>query len=243
MKKFVGYILTPVTLLSALVILVLFQPLQWLLYKAFGYKGHKISTDIIHGSMMCCCCLLFNRFVFINKQKLPKGRPIIFLSNHQSLFDISPLAWFLRPYQARFISKIELTKGIPSISYYLRVAGGANIDRNNPRQSLTEISALGTRMKERKWSAFIFPEGTRSSDGKVRPFQSAGIGMLLKKCPEALLVPVAINNSWKLTPSGIYPLGSFARITLEVLNPIEPGNTPIDELVQQAELQIRKKVF
>ena len=50
-------------------------------------------------------------------------------------------------------------------------------------------------MKENNWSTVIFPEGTRSKDGKVKAFQSAGIATILKKCPEALLVPIAVN-SW-----------------------------------------------
>jgi len=63
---------------------------------------------------------------------------------------------------------------------------------------MTELGRLGTDMKTKQWSAMIFPEGTRSADGVVRTFQSAGMAMLLKKCPEALIVPVAINNSWKM---------------------------------------------
>ena len=101
------------------------------------------------------------------------------------------------------------------------MAGGANIDRNDPRQSITELIKLATRMKENKWSAVIFPEGTRSKDGKVRPFQSAGIATILKKCPEALIVPVAINNSWKMIRYGYYPLSTFERMTWEVLEPID----------------------
>ncbi len=228
--------------MAAILILVVFQPIQWICYKVFGYKAHKIVADIIHACLIGCSYLLLNRVVFINKQNLPKGRPMIFLSNHQSLFDISPLSWFLRRYNAKFISKIELTKGIPTISYYLRVAGGANIDRDNARQSLVEIAALGKRMEENKWSAIIFPEGTRSANGTVKAFQSAGIVTLLKKCPDALLVPIAINNSWKLVQHGIYPLGTFGRISFEVLTPIEPGTRPADELVRQAANQIKERV-
>lgn len=242
MKKLAGYILSPFALIAALIILVVFQPVMWFFYKVLGAKAHKTVADIIHACLIACCYLLGNRVVFINKQNLPKGRPIIFLSNHQSFFDISPLSWFLRGYHPKFVSKIELTKGIPTISFYLKVAGGANIDRNNPRQSLLEIAALGKRMRERNWSAIIFPEGTRSSDGQVKDFQSAGIITLLKKCPEALLVPIAINNSWKLTANGIYPLGTFNEIRFEVLPPIELGKAPVEELVELAEQQIRARV-
>jgi 1-acyl-sn-glycerol-3-phosphate acyltransferase len=85
----------------------------------------------------------------------------------------------------------------------------------------------------------IFPEGTRSKDGVVRPFQSAGVAMLLKKCPDALLVPIAIENSWKVVRYGVYPLDTFVPMKWTVLEPIEPGKTPVAELVQQAEDRIK----
>ena len=176
---------------------------------------------------------------FTNQQNLPIGRPIIFVANHQSLYDIPVLIWFLRKYHAKFISKIELTKGVPSVSYNLRHGGAANIDRKDPRQAITEISKLGTRMKENKWGAVIFPEGTRSKDGTVKTFQAAGVATLLKKCPEALVVPIAINNSWKMVRYGQFPLNTFIAMSWEVLTPIEPGGKPTDEVVAEAEEKIR----
>ena len=178
--------------------------------------------------------------IFINKQNLPIGRPIIFLSNHQSMFDIPPMIYYLRKYHAKFISKIELTKGIPSISFNLKYGGGANIDRKDSRQSIAEIIKLATRMKENKWSAAIFPEGTRSKDGQVKTFQVGGIATILKKCPEALIVPVAIDGTWKITRWGYYPLDTFERLTWTVLKPIEPNGRPMEDLVKEAEDRIKK---
>src|SRR6202044_2998737 len=125
-------------------------------------------------------------------------------------------------YHAKFISKIELTKGIPSVSFNLKYGGAANIDRKDQRQSIMEIVKLGTRMKENKWSAVIFPEGTRSKNGKVKPFRAAGVATILKKCPDALIVPVVIKNSWVIVKYGYYPLNTFTPMSLEVLAPIEP---------------------
>ena len=149
------------------------------------------------------------------------------------------MIYYLRKYHAKFISKVELTKGIPSISFNLRHGGGANIDRKDPRQSITELVKFATRMKENRWGAVIFPEGTRSKDGKVKPFQSAGVATLLKKCPDALLVPVAITDSWKMIQYGLYPLNTFTPMTWEVLEPIEPNTGSVDELVKLAEDRIR----
>jgi 1-acyl-sn-glycerol-3-phosphate acyltransferase len=219
--------------------LVIFHPIQWICFNLFGYKAHKLSVDALNFFLVCTYYPLGDVVTFVNKQNLPVGRPIIFLANHQSLYDIPVMIWFLRKYHAKFISKVELAKGIPSISYNLRHGGAANIDRKDPRQSITEIAKLGARMKENKWSAMIFPEGTRSKDGTVKSFQVGGVATLLKKCPEALIVPVAINNSWKMVRYGSYPLNTFLHMTWEVLAPIEPEKRPIDEVVLEAEQSIR----
>jgi 1-acyl-sn-glycerol-3-phosphate acyltransferase len=240
MRKFLGYILTPIHYLLFGLMLVIFHPIQWICFNAFGYKAHKLSVDALNFFLVCTYYPLGNVVTFVNKQNLPVGRPIIFLANHQSLFDIPVMIWFLRKYHAKFISKVELAKGIPSISYNLRHGGAANIDRKDPRQSITKIARLGTRMKENKWSAMIFPEGTRSKDGKVKTFQVGGVATLLKKCPEALIVPVAINNSWKMVRYGIYPLNTFLHMTWEVLAPIEPEKRPVEEVVLEAENEIKK---
>ena len=240
MRKFLGYILSPIAILAFFLVLIIFQPIQWVCYKLFGYAAHKRSVDILNLFLLRTFNIVFNRVIFINKQNLPVGRPMIFLANHQSLGDIPPLIYYLRKYHAKFISKIELTKGIPSISYNLKYGGGANIDRNDSRQSITEIVKLANRMKENKWSAVIFPEGTRSKDGQVKTFQVGGIATILKKCPDALLVPIAINNAWKMVRYGFYPLNTFQRMTWEVLEPIEPNGRPMEELVLEAENRIKK---
>jgi 1-acyl-sn-glycerol-3-phosphate acyltransferase len=239
MRKLLGYILSPFAILAFFLVLLVFQPVQWLYYKLGGYSAHKKSVDLLNLCLLSTFYILGNRVIFINKQNLPVGRPMIFLANHQSLGDIPPLIYYLRKYHAKFISKIELTKGIPSISFNLKYGGGANIDRSDSRQSVSEIVKLANRMKENKWSAVIFPEGTRSKNGKVKTFHVGGIATILKKCPEALLVPIAINNAWKMVQYGFYPLNTFQRMTWEVLEPIEPNGKPMEELVLEAENRIK----
>ncbi|RZA01506.1 MAG: 1-acyl-sn-glycerol-3-phosphate acyltransferase [Sphingobacteriaceae bacterium] len=242
MRKFLGYILSPIAILAFFLVLCIFQPIQWLSYKLGGYSAHKRSVDILNFFLTSTAYILFNNITFINKQNLPVGRSIIFVANHQSLFDIPPLIFYLRKYHAKFISKVELTKGIPSISFNLKHGGGANINRKDPRQSITELIKFGERMKNNNWSAVIFPEGTRSANGKVKTFQSAGIATILKKCPDALIVPIAIKNSWKMIQYGLYPMNTFTPIIWEVLEPIEPNTGTAEEIVLIAENRIKEKL-
>ena len=235
MRKIFGTILLPITTITFCLLLVIFQPIQWAAYRFGGYSAHKKVVDFLNLCLLRTFVFMGDWVVFINKQNLPIGRPMIFVANHQSLLDIPPLIYFLRKYHAKFISKIELTRNIPSISFNLKYGGAANIDRKDQRQSITEIMKLGTRMKENKWSAVIFPEGTRSKDGQVRHFQPAGVTALLRKCPEALIVPIAIKNSWKLN----FPPSAFVKMTWEVLEPIEPSGRTADDVVKEAEEKIK----
>jgi 1-acyl-sn-glycerol-3-phosphate acyltransferase len=239
MRKFFGYILSPLHYIMFGLLLALFQPVQWVCYRFFGYLAHKRVVDCLNGLITVNYYTLGSRATFVNQQNLPLGRPLIFVANHQSLYDIPPLIYFLRAYHAKFISKIELTKGIPSISYNLKVGGGANIDRQDPRQSIQELVKFGTRMKDNNWGAVIFPEGTRSIDGQVRAFQSAGVATLLKKCPEALIVPITIQNSWKIVQWGIFPLSTFEHLKFKVLAPINPSGNTAAEAVLKAEQAIK----
>ncbi|MBE7177374.1 MAG: 1-acyl-sn-glycerol-3-phosphate acyltransferase [Mucilaginibacter polytrichastri] len=240
MRKLAGYFLSALFYPAFGLCLCIFQPLQWLAHRFGGYSTHKKVVDALNFCLTACYYLLGNTVTFTNHQQLPENRPIIFVANHQSMYDIPPLIWFLRRYHAKFISKIELTKGIPSISFNLKYGGGANIDRKDSKQAIAEILRLSERMKKNNWSCVIFPEGTRSRDGVLKTFQAGGMIALLKKCPEALIVPVAIRNSWKMVRFGGYPLSTFTALSWTVLKPIEPENKPAPELVTEAENAVKE---
>jgi len=242
MNKFFGYIFSPIFYLFFFLTLIIFQPVQWVSYRLFGYKAHKTSVDILNFFLTYCDLLLGSSITFRNDHELPLNRPIIFVANHQSMYDIPALIWFLRRYHVKFISKIELTKGIPSISFNLKYGGGANIDRKDSKQAISEIIKLGRRMKENTWSTMIFPEGTRAKDGKLKSFQVGGIATLLKVVPNALIVPVAIENSWKLVQYGSFPLSFGERLRWTVLNPIEPDGRNPEIVTLEAENAIRTKL-
>ncbi len=242
MKKILGYVLTPIFYLAFGLSLCIFHPIQWFCFNLFGYKAHKKSVDVLNFFLTYSQFTLLNSIKFQNDFDLPTDRSIIFVANHQSMYDIPSLIWFLRKHHPKFISKIELTKGIPSISYNLKHGGGANIDRKDSKQAVSELIKLGRRMKENNWSTVIFAEGTRAKDGKMKTFQIGGIATLLKTVPNAIIVPVAIVHSWKIVRYGMYPLSTLLPLQWTVLAPIERGEMTAEELVLKAENAIRSVV-
>lgn len=242
MKKLIAYVLTPIFYLVFGLLLLVFHLIQWLCLKMGGYGPHKKSVDVLNFFLTASYYLLGNSVTWINPYTLPTDRPIIFVANHQSMFDIPPLIYYLRKHHAKFISKIELTRGIPSISFNLLHGGGANIDRKDSKQSISEILKLAGNMKKYNWSVVIFPEGTRARSGEMKTFHVGGIATILKKVPHALIVPIAINQSWKMQRYRGFPLDVFVPMSWEVLSPIEAQGLPAETIVKKAEQAIRQRI-
>ena len=76
----------------------------------------------------------------------------------------------------------------------------------------------GRNIEKYKRSTVIFPEGTRSKTGEPRPFAVNGLKILCKNAPSSYVLPVTINNSWKMTKWGSFPLGIGNKIEFIILN-------------------------
>lgn len=240
MKKVLAYLWSPLYLLFFGFLALVFHPIQMICRWIGGYQLRKKSVDIMNFFMAYGLVILGSRIRFKGFDQLPQGRPFIIVSNHQSTFDIPPIVWGFRKHHPKFVSKIELAKGIPSISYNLRHGGSALIDRKNPRQAIMEIMKLGKHIEKENYSASIFPEGTRSKNGEVKVFQHAGIASLIRYSPSALIVPLVIDGNSKLIEKGYYPLALGIPLTYTVLAPIEPAGRDPKELTKEIELKIKK---
>ena len=235
MQKIISYPLSIIFYLLFGITLVIFHPVQWLCFNLFGYKAHKKSVDILNFFLVVNTYILGTRYKVEGIEKLPLGVPLIIASNHQSLYDITTIIWFMRKVHPKFVSKIELGKGIPSISYNLNHGGSVLIDRKDPKQSLSAIKQLGEYIEVNKRSAVIFPEGTRSKDGRPKKFAENGLKILCKYAPSAYMVPVTINNSWKMTRWGSFPLGLGNKLTLTIHEPLAVKDMPFSEIFEKTE--------
>jgi 1-acyl-sn-glycerol-3-phosphate acyltransferase len=242
MKKLLSYPLSLVYLIIFGSLLLIFHPVQVCCRFVGGYPLRKCAVDVLNFLLLYSLVILGSRIRFRGFSNIPTGRPLIIVSNHQSTFDIPPIIWGFRKYHPKFVSKKELGKGIPSISYNLRHGGSALIDRRNGRQSIVEITKLGKHIEENNYSASIFPEGTRSKTGKVKKFQHAGLASLLRSAPSALIVPFAIDGNSTLMKRGYFPLNPDTSLTFTALNPIEPEGRDAKDLTEEIETRIRNFV-
>lgn len=242
MRKYLAYPLSAIFFTSFGLTITIFHPIQWICLNVFGYQAHKKSVDILQLFIIRCLHILGTRISFVNPHQIASNQPLIIVANHQSMYDISPIMWFMRKHHVKFISKKELGRGIPSVSFNLRHGGSVLIDRKNPVQAVKAIEAFSRYIETTKRAAVIFPEGTRSKTGAPKPFQRKGLMTLLSSIPTALVVPITINNSWKMSRYGKFPLGIGNHLTFQVHQPIKVSEFSTVELIDLIEKQITEAI-
>ena len=222
--------------------LVIFHPIQWICFNVFGYQAHKKSVDYLNFFLVKCTNILGTTYRFENLNSIPKNVPLIVVANHQSMYDIIAIIWYMRRYHCKFVSKKELGSGIPSVSYNLRHGGSVLIDRKDPKQAIPTIKGLSEYIEKNTRSAVIFPEGTRSKTGKPKEFAQSGLKILCKYAPSAYVVPISINNSWKMVRFGAFPMGLGNRLTFTIHEPMAVKDYAFEELIQKTEAAVVSKI-
>ena len=125
---------------------------------------------------------------------VPKpGDPYIYVMNHQSMFDIV-VAFVLIPFNFRFIAKKSL-KPIPFLGWYMTVTGMVFIDRKNRRAAMRSLNEAYEKIR-RGISIFVYPEGTRSADGRILPFKKGAFVMAIQA--GVPIVPLAIDGGQRV---------------------------------------------
>lgn len=230
MQKIISYPISFIAILIFLLTLVIFHPVQWVCFNVFGYQAHKKSVDYLNFFLLRIGHVLFNTFKIEGTENIPTGVPIIFVANHQGMYDIIGMIWFLRKFHPKFVSKVELGKGVPSVSYNLRHGGSVLIDRKDPKQAIPIIKGLSEYIEKHQRSAVIFPEGTRSKTGKPKEFAQSGLKILCKYAPSAYVVPISINNSWKFFRYGIFPYGLGNNISFTIHKALKVNDYTFEEI-------------
>jgi 1-acyl-sn-glycerol-3-phosphate acyltransferase len=242
MEKLLSYPISVVYYLCFGLCLVVFHPIQWVCFNVFGYHAHKKSVDYLNFFLVRCTNILGTSYTFKNRELIPENVPVIFVANHQSLYDIVGIIWYLRKHHAKFVSKKELGNGIPSVSYNLRHGGSILIDRKDPKQAIPLIKGLSEYIEINKRSAVIFPEGTRSKYGKPKEFAQSGLKILCKYAPSAFVVPISINNSWKMVKFGVFPMGLGNKLEFIIHEPIAVKDYKFEEIMNITEEKIIKSL-
>jgi 1-acyl-sn-glycerol-3-phosphate acyltransferase len=147
--------------------------------------------------------------------RIEPGRTYIFVSNHQSIYDI-PVIFASMPYQLRIIAKESLSK-FPVLGWHLRRGGHLFVDRKHPDRA--GILGRWRALVSEGLSLIIFAEGTRSWDGHPARFKA---GSILLAIEAALpIVPLAVIGTRQVMPKGRLRTEP-AHVELVIHDPIEP---------------------
>jgi 1-acyl-sn-glycerol-3-phosphate acyltransferase len=155
------------------------------------------------------------RVTIAGLENIETDKPYVFACNHSSALDI-PVLFKSLPKNFRWIAKKELFS-IFLFGPAMKKAGYIPIDRSNRKASLESLAFASARIQAGA-SVVIFPEGTRSRDGRVGEFKSGGFLLALKAGQP--IIPVMISNAFKLLPPRTILLRP-GRITVQIGRPID----------------------
>lgn len=217
--RLVDWIFTLPFLLAFGVTLLVFDPLQRIA-RLFGQRPQEVVAGALQFSLIWVFRLCGTRIHVERSPAVRPRTPYLLVANHQSMFDIPIFGGLLYTNYPKYVSKKELSHWIPSISYNLRRGGHALIDRGDRGQAVSAIRKLGETAQTRGVSVVIYPEGTRSRAGELRPFKPAGAITLLAAAPELDVVPVTIDESWRLLSHNLLPVPFGTRIRVRFGDPI-----------------------
>lgn len=199
---------------SCIVITTLILGIAAFLTYPFDRKGKIVH---LYARLWGKVALLANRVKveLTGIEHLKNGGPYIFMSNHQGSYDIFALLGSL-PIQFKWLAKKELFS-IPFFGWTMASAGYISIDREGTRETVVAMNEAAKKIGD-GLSVVIFPEGSRSLNGKLQSFKKGGFSLAIKS--QVPIVPITIKGSREIMPPGHLSVKP-GKIKIRIGEPIE----------------------
>lgn len=174
------------------------------------------------------------------EQNVPQGG-FVYASNHESLVDILVLGAAL-PGDFKWAAKRSVMN-IPFLGWHLRMAGHVPVDRNQGKEAAMAVTEAFESVLRNEKPLLVFPEGTRTSDGALKPFKNGAFqAAVLTGKP---VVPVALKGTFSLMSRDEIDTGESMNegmrpVTVKIGKPIYP-NTELEEPEAVADLRDRTR--
>ena len=220
MKKVVDWIFTIPFLVLFGLTLVVFEPIARVA-RLFGLRPMEVTMGVMQRALLGVFRVGGTRLQVERSDKVLPRTGYILVANHQSLFDVPIFGGLLFSNYPKYVSKKELGKWLPSVSFNLTHGGNALIDRKDPVQARAAIRELGESAQRRNVAVVIFPEGTRSRDGRLKSFRAGGLKELLEAAPSLPVVPTTIDGAWKLLTNKLFPIPFGTKVSVRFSDPLE----------------------
>lgn len=185
-----------------------FDPLIWLITVLLGIASipfgffdddgrilHAFASAWAKVSMTC----IFSPLTVSGLDQVDTSKPHVYAVNHASALDIPALYAYL-PFQFRILHKKELLS-YPIVGWHLKRSKQVCVDQQNPARSIGQIKSALRTLKA-GMPLVIFPEGGRTSDGRIQPFLPGTFFLAIKA--QIDIVPIALRGMYELLPMNTY---------------------------------------
>ena len=194
-----------------------------LILSIFEWKG-KVLGQVAHIWSKLILAAAGVKYSVHGLNHLDSKRNYVFAGNHESPFDI-PLAFAGIKHHLISISKIGY-KWIPIFGWAMQAAKHIFIDRNNHTKALASLKNAALSINKNPRSILLFPEGTRSNDGKIHQFKKGGLLLAIET--QLPIVPMALCGTSDVAVKGAKTLKS-AHVELRIGKPIETKGMTYDD--------------
>jgi 1-acyl-sn-glycerol-3-phosphate acyltransferase len=198
-------------------LMVLALPFRTLRIRIGNFCGKMIGPFITR--------IVGTKLINPDSQKLKNSGPAIYVTNHTSALDIF-ISMAICPYGGCGVGKKEIVR-VPFFGWAYWLSGHLLIDRGNREKAVASMNKLSKFVNDKKLSIWIWPEGTRSMDGKLIPFKKGFVHLAL--ATGLPIVPVVIHGAHKRWPAKtmqFYP----GEVRVEVLEPISTDSWSKDTI-------------
>lgn len=188
--------------------------IEWIIGKININARHRSSRFIIFNAFRICLFISGVKIQAKGKENIPKDEACLFVGNHNGFFDILTSYVTIGKVMG-FVAKKEMLR-VPFLNLWMHYINCLFLDRDNIRKGLKTI-LKGVDYIKSGVSIFIFPEGTRSKDGKLQSFKEGSMKMAEKAdCP---IVPVAMTGTAAIFENQL-PRIKRGTVTIEFGTPI-----------------------
>ena len=213
-RSLVTYVLTALYVLVA-------GPIGFVLAMPFGQKG--MLYDLGHAGVGMALFLAGIRYTVTGRERLPRGRAVVFCSNHESNVD-PPVLFQALHRRLHVLFKAELKK-LPILGAVMVAGGFVAVERDNREASMRSIEEAAASIRSGN-SFLIFPEGTRSRTSELLPFKKGGFIMAIRA--QAPIVPVAITGGRAAMRKGS-PIVRPVDVRVMIGEPVETAGKTVDD--------------
>ncbi len=219
----IRFILVTLTLLLYLILGIPVLLIEWVISKWNPHFRDISCLRMVQAAFKLILWLTGADITYIGRENIPKDQAVLYISNHNSYFDIL-LTYSQCPGLTGYVAKAEMLKA-PLLRAWMKRLYCLFLDRSNIRAGMQTI-LTGIEYIKKGISIFIFPEGTRSKDGKMQPFKEGSMKVASKTgCP---IIPIAITGSAEIWENHM-PKMKPCKVIVEYGAPIRPKELTKDE--------------